>query len=152
MSKGWKAENPDRLQAPCARTAAWEAFPGAAFALAEFWGTAGSHERVRFMRLGPGGELSRHADITDRDAGLRDGQIARLHIPVTTHTDCVFEAWSPRGDRQALRMEPGGLYYLDVRKPHRVRNPTDVERVHLVVDAVVHPFLRQKIATSDACF
>ena len=79
MSKSWKQDNPERLKATCAPTIAAMAMP-TVWMLAQ--SVPGKLERVRLMRLrASNGELTRHADITDRDAGTADGRIARLHIP-----------------------------------------------------------------------
>ena len=98
------------------------------------------------MRLASfGGELARHADITDREAGTRDGCVARLHIPLVTHEDVLFESWGLRGERQEMHFAVRGLYYLDQRKPHRVINRSPVERIHLVVDTYCSEELRELI-------
>lgn len=46
----------------------------------------GEVHRVRFMRLAPGGgELTRHTDQVDPDAGNSLGALARLHFPLKTN-------------------------------------------------------------------
>lgn len=42
----------------------------------------------------------------------------------------------------------GSLVYLDQRKPHAVRNDGAAERIHLVIDTVSTPELRQQIANA----
>jgi hypothetical protein len=143
MSKGWKAENPELLLAACGDTPAVRSFPATMRVVARI---PGGKERVRFMRLTPqGGELSRHADVTDRDAGTVDGRVTRLHIPIVTHPNVLFESWGLRGEHQKLHFASGGLYYLDQRKPHRVVNRSPLERIHLVVDVYASPELRKLI-------
>jgi hypothetical protein len=145
MSKGWKAENPGRLEEPCGPTKAAEHFPGT-LRLLERIPLAGV-QRVRFMRLsGGGGELTRHADITDPEAGTADGKIARLHIPIRTNPGCLFRSWTLSGEEVRLHMPERGLSYIDTRKPHAVINPEAVERIHLVIDAVSCPELREWLA------
>jgi hypothetical protein len=141
MSKAWKDEHPALLKQRCVDVSVRSAFPATNHALrripAEF-------ERVRFMRLAPkDGELSRHADITDRWAGTRDGYIMRLHIPIVTNPAVRFSAWNVLGDRIDLNFPPRSLCYLDVRKPHTVVNAGETERIHLVVDAIANPNLRR---------
>jgi hypothetical protein len=141
MSKRWKSENPELLGATCGDTVIARYFPKSMRAVARI---PGGKERIRFMRLAHSkGELSRHADVTDRDAGIRDGCVARLHLPVTTHEDVLFESWGLRGERYQMHMAEGGLYYLDQRKPHRVVNHSPVERIHLVVDIFATAELRK---------
>jgi Aspartyl/Asparaginyl beta-hydroxylase len=141
MSASWKKENPERMSAVCDKTTIYNRFPSVHKILkaipAEF-------ERVRFMRLASsGGELSRHADITDRNAGVADGHVMRLHIPIVTNSNVRFVSWSSRGARVELNLEHGSLYYLDTRKPHQVINSGGSDRVHLVIDAVSSPKLRE---------
>lgn len=145
MSKAWKAENAARLEEPCGRTRAAPHFPKTLELVARI--PAEGLQRVRFMRLsGGGGELTRHADITDPEAGTADGRIARLHIPIRTHPDCLFRSWTLAGEEVRLHMPERGLSYIDTRKPHAVINPAEVERIHLVVDAVSGPRLREWLA------
>lgn len=144
MSKAWKAENAPRLEAPCGPTTAAEHFPATLRVLARLPAT---FQRVRFMRLSAGGgELTRHADITDPEAGTADGCVARLHIPISTDPRCHFRSWRLDGKEEALHMPERALCYIDTRKPHAVVNPADVERIHLVVDAFATPELRALIA------
>lgn len=132
MSKGWKQSNPDRLKAACAPTTAAVAMP-------TVWRLAnqipGKLERVRLMRLrASNGELTRHADITDRDAGTANGRIARLHIPLQTAPGCEFSGWELTGHRTRTHFPAGSLFYLDIRKPHAVKNTSSCDRIHLVID------------------
>lgn len=143
MSKGWKEENAARLQAGCNHTTAAPVFDATWKILGRI---PGDFQRVRFMRLaGAGGELTRHADITDPEAGTKDGQIARLHIPIVTDPRCLFRSWALDGQEHRMHMPVGSLCYLDTRKPHAVINPAEVERIHLVVDVHATPELRERI-------
>lgn len=141
MSKQWKDENTPRLASKCALTIAAAHFPAALQLVDRI---PGEKERVRLMKLRKGdGELTRHADITDREAGTADGQIARLHIPIQTHPGCSFFSWTMRGEPLKLHFAEASLSYLDIRKPHCVRNDSPVERIHLVVDVRSGPELRR---------
>lgn len=145
MSRKWKDENPRLMTAPCLDTRAAGAFPSV-------WEVLGripvrDFQRVRFMRLSAGGgELTRHADITDPEAGTADGKVARLHIPIATHPECLFRSWGLDGAEHRLHMPERGLSYIDTRKPHAVINPAEIERIHLVVDAYSTPELRALIS------
>ena len=98
------------------------------------------------MRLEPGGgELSRHADITDRDAGTAAGRISRLHFPILSPDDCRFTVWNHRGFRDSIHLREGRLWYLDQRKSHAVLNSSTGVRVHLVVDGRSSESLRRRI-------
>lgn len=145
MSKGWKAENAGRLEEPCGPTKAASHFPHTLSILDRI--PHQGVQRVRFMRLsGGGGELTRHADITDPEAGTADGKIARLHVPIRTDPRCLFRSWMLNGEELRLHMPERGLSYIDTRKPHAVINPAEAERIHLVIDAVSGPGLREWLA------
>ena len=133
MSKKWKAENPERLTAECRDTFMMSYFPTVRKIMAEI--PCAGFERIRFMRLASGkGELSRHAYITDRNAGTKKGQVARLHVPIITNDDVLFQAWDAFGNKIEKNLKAGSLDYLDVRKPHAVTNVGATERIHLVLD------------------
>lgn len=143
MSKKWKEEHPDMIDAVCRDTPLVSQLPFAYELLDSFNCPL---ERVRLMRLtGGGGELSRHADITDRNAGLANGQIARFHLPIVTHPSVEFTTWDTNDIPDTVHMEYGKWWYLDVRKPHAAVNPSGVERVHLVADLVVNDWVRSAI-------
>jgi hypothetical protein len=141
MSASWKNENPQRMSAQPQWTNVG-AFSCTRSILARL---GDDFDRVRFMRLAAGGgELTRHADITDRDAGTADGRIARLHIPITTRPSCVFSSWGIRGAKYDAHFPEGSLCYLDQRRPHAVRNPEAIDRIHLVVDVHADQSLRDR--------
>lgn len=143
MSKDWKEKNLELLEAKCAPTIAAKQFPNLMKVVAEL---PGEKQRVRLMRLGASiGELTRHSDITDREAGTELGKIARLHIPITSDERCLFRSWNLAGQEKRAHLPERCLAYLDVRKPHAVINPSDVERVHLVVDVRVDSAVRDLI-------
>jgi hypothetical protein len=145
MSKAWKQENAALLPAQARWTAADKHFPQTR-KLVERLGL--EFDRVRFMRLrSKNGELSRHADITDREAGLMDGFVARLHVPIKTTDAVTFYGWDARGRCHVRRFAERSLFYLDQRKPHAVLNKDpSFDRVHLVMDAYADERLRGMIA------
>lgn len=81
--------------------------------------------RITMMTINvmqPNSEISIHKDETTRGT-------KRIHIPVITHPDVkVFN------DPDEIHMEVGGMYRLNHYELHWVKNPTDIERVHIVVD------------------
>ena len=109
-------------------------------------------ERVRLFRMTAkpklNGKLRRHSDIQDKSAGTKNGHLARFHVPLITHPDVKMTCWNLNGQRQQAHMETGGVYYLDVRKPHAVANNSPVDRIHLVVDVVVNSTTRSMIEES----
>lgn len=75
--------------------------------------------------------------MTDPDAGLGFGQLARIHLPLRTNHGVRFSSWLPDGSRCGLHMTAGRAWYLDTRKPHTAANLGATERIHLVIDTVV---------------
>jgi len=148
MSAKWKAENAPMLARYSEPTTAWPLFPKTT-AIVERLGL--KLDRVRFMKLAPGkGELTRHADITDREAGLRDGLVARLHIPIVTNPGVRFQSWDKRGNHLEKLMPESALCYLDARKPHSVVNSGNTERIHLVIDVRSTGVVRKRIGDALA--
>jgi hypothetical protein len=132
MSKAWKAEHPAELTFGLRDTALREQLPEAEPLIAAI---PGAKHRIRLMRLAPGGgELTRHADITDPDAGVAPGRLLRIHIPLITNPGVRFEQWLLDGSRREAHMRAGEAWYLDTRKPHTATNRGATERVHLVLD------------------
>jgi hypothetical protein len=105
-------------------------------------------ERVRFMKLAAGTIIGRHSDKIDKDLGFDDGQIMRIHIPIRTNSDVVFSLYeSPRAKvAYEYNLKTGHYYYTDVTKPHAVRNMSEVDRIHLVVDCYSNDALRTMVA------
>ena len=102
------------------------------------------YERVRFMKLEAGKVIGKHSDKIDKDLGFDDGQIIRIHVPIRTNDDVVFSLFeSPRAKvAHEYNLKTGHYYYMDVTKPHAVRNMSEVDRIHLVVDCYVNDSLR----------
>jgi hypothetical protein len=97
----------------------------------------GTRNRIRLMRLRPGGEIFRHSDpMSDIDPTL-----VRLHIPIVTNPDVDF-----RVNDQRIVMSPGELWNIDVRFPHQVRNGGETVRVHLVADLLRSDALDELLA------
>lgn len=144
MSKKWKEENESLLNEPVRNTPAFSNFPSVQTLLDLL---DCETQRIRFMRVrSTDGGLSRHADITDKEAGATIGLIARLHIPIQTNPECMFQAWQLNGEQIHKHLETGSLWYLDTRKPHAVSNRNgSLNRIHLVIDAVVNQNLQDWI-------
>jgi hypothetical protein len=106
------------------------------------------YERVRFMKLEAGKVIGKHSDKIDKDLGFDDGQIVRIHIPIRTNENVVFTLYESSRDKlgNEYNLKTGHYYYTDVTKPHAVRNESDVDRIHLVVDCYSNDALRTLIA------
>jgi Aspartyl/Asparaginyl beta-hydroxylase len=139
MSRKWKAGHPAELRWKLKDSPLYDTVPGIRALVGRL---PGRKHRVRLMRLAPGnGELTRHSDITDPDAGTRPGQLLRIHLPLITNPRVVFQSWTPMGARQVARMDAGTAWYLDTRKPHTAVNEGPAERIHVVADVESTPEL-----------
>ena len=100
------------------------------------------------MKLEAGKIIGRHSDKIDKQIGFDDGDIIRIHVPIRTNSDVVFSLFeSPRSKvPYEYSLKTGHYYYTDVTKPHAVRNMSDVDRIHLVVDCYSNHTLRTLIA------
>lgn len=94
-------------------------------------------QAVRLMRLAPGSIIKEHSDF---DLSAEQG-VARLHIPVVTNPQVDFRLNGLRVD-----MAPGSVWYLRLSDRHAVTNGGTTVRVHLVIDAVVNPWLEDLLA------
>jgi hypothetical protein len=80
--------------------------------------------RSRLMRLAPGASVPQHADINYHWFSR-----VRLHIPIITQPQVRFYC-----DDQCVHMAAGEAWIFDNWRLHRVENPTEHERIHLVAD------------------
>ena len=103
-------------------------------------------ERVRFMKLVAGKVIGKHSDKIDKD--IESGNIVRVHIPIRTNEDVIFTLYENAKDKIGKKhnLKTGHFYYTDVSKPHAVRNNSNTDRIHLVVDCKANSALRTLIA------
>ena len=99
-------------------------------------------ERVRFMKIKANSGIGKHSDRIDKDFGLEDGNIIRIHVPIRTNDQVEFYLWEGK-EKLTNYLEVGHYYYVDVRAPHAVRNSSDVDRIHLVIDVYVNDEIRK---------
>jgi len=98
-------------------------------------------ESVRLMRLGAGSIIKTH---TDHDLDVEHGR-ARLHVPIDTNPGVDFRL---NGERVVLN--EGECWYLRLSDPHSVANRGDRDRIHLVIDAIVSPWLLERLEAAEA--
>ncbi len=91
---------------------------------------------VRLMKLSCGSLIREHTDL-DLDA---EGETARLHIPVQTHSGVEFVL-----NDTPILMNEGECWYLGLCDPHRVTNEGPDDRIHLVIDVTVNDWLRTQL-------
>ena len=99
-------------------------------------------ERVRFMKIKANSGIGKHSDRIDKDFGIEDGNIIRIHVPIRTNDQVEFYLWEGK-EKLTNYLEVGHYYYVDVRAPHAVRNSSDVDRIHLVIDVYVNDEIRK---------
>lgn len=95
---------------------------------------------VRLMKLAPGSIIKPHAD---HDLAAEQGRV-RLHIPVATNPDVDF-----RLNGEPIVMREGECWYLRLSDTHSVANRGHTDRVHLVVDALVTPWLEEQLMNAE---
>lgn len=90
-------------------------------------------QAVRLLKLDAGSFIKEHHDA---ELNFESGEI-RLHIPVSTHPDVEFLL-----DRERLTLQEGECWYMNFNLLHAINNNSPVNRVHLVIDAVVNEWVK----------
>jgi len=91
---------------------------------------------VRLMKLTPGSDIKPHRDL---DLDIEHGT-ARLHVVVATNPAVEFVLNDTR-----VFLREGECWYLKLSDTHAVANRGGTDRIHLVLDAVVNPWLQAQI-------
>ena len=82
-------------------------------------------QQAMLTQLKSGTVIPRH-----RDTGPLTAKTHRIHIPVTTNTDCIFSV----GD-EFKNLKPGQIWIVDnVGRLHGIQNNGATNRIHLIVD------------------
>lgn len=110
-----------------------EAMSGCAYVQEVLDRIPGVKNRVRFLRLRPGGRIFPHSDPMHQI----DPRMVRVHVPVRTNPQVAFTV-----NGKGLQMSPGETWFVDVRFRHAVTNAGADDRVHLVVDVLANDELR----------
>ena len=141
MTNSWKKENKEKLEWICEDTPLRKRLDEVEKFIDAL--DVSEVERVRVLKLSKGeGELQRHTDIQDKEAGINDGQWARLHFPLQTNKKVIFTQWNTDGTETTTRMRLNELWYLDMRKPHTAVNFGEEDRYHLIIDVKADERLR----------
>ena len=93
-------------------------------------------QAVRLMRLTAGSHIKSHQD---HDLDVQQG-VVRLHIPIITNDKVYFIL----NDKRVV-MEEGECWYLRLSDFHMVDNKSDIDRVHLVIDATVNSWFLEAV-------
>ena len=97
-------------------------------------------QAVRLLKLDAGSFIKEHHDA---ELNFESGEI-RLHIPVCTHPDVEFLL-----DRERLSLQEGECWYMNFNLLHSITNNSPVNRVHLVIDAVVNEWVNTLFNSPD---
>jgi aspartyl/asparaginyl beta-hydroxylase (cupin superfamily) len=92
---------------------------------------------VRFLKLNAGAVIKEHKDA---DLCYEKGEI-RIHIPVVTNDQVEFYL-----DKEKMLIQEGDCWYMNFNLPHSLNNKSKVNRVHLVIDAVVNDWVHELFA------
>jgi hypothetical protein len=91
-------------------------------------------QAVRLLKLNAGSIIKEHRDA---ELNFESGEI-RLHIPVCTHPDVEFLL-----DKERVSPREGECWYMNFNLLHSIQNKSTVNRVHLVIDALVNDWVKQ---------
>lgn len=80
--------------------------------------------RIVFTKLPRYSEIKRHRDLTPSFVANR-----RFHVPIKTNKDVIFGVHD-----KVIHMEEGGVYQINNFKEHFVKNNSNEDRIHLIVD------------------
>jgi len=95
---------------------------------------------VRLLKLNAGSIIKEHRDA---ELNFENGEI-RLHIPVLTHADVEFFL-----DKERLSLQEGECWYMNFNLLHAINNKSNINRVHLVIDAVVNDWVKKIFNSPD---
>lgn len=89
---------------------------------------------VRLLKLSAGAVIKEHIDPA---LNFEKGEV-RIHIPVKTSEQVEFYLQDER-----IMMKEGECWYVNFNLPHRINNNSNIDRVHLVIDAVVNDWIKE---------
>jgi hypothetical protein len=73
---------------------------------------------------------------TDAELYYEKGQV-RIHIPVITHDAVEFYL-----DKERMVLREGECWYMNFNLPHSIHNKSNINRIHLVIDAQVNDWVK----------
>ncbi len=92
---------------------------------------------VRLLKLNAGALIKEHKDA---DLCYEKGEI-RIHIPVVTNEQVAFYL-----DKEKMILHEGECWYMNFNLLHSLNNKSKVNRVHLVIDAIVNDWVHELFA------
>ncbi len=91
---------------------------------------------VRLMNLNAGAIIKEHRDY---DMNFEKGE-ARFHIPIQTNAGVHFFI-----EDEKIPMNEGECWYLNLSLKHKVKNCSDENRIHLVIDCKVNQWIKNSL-------
>lgn len=96
--------------------------------------------RCLIVALNPGGFINPHAD-----EGAYADYYERFHLSLQSDEgNAFFSEWTP-GHGEFVHMKPGELWTFNHKRTHWLVNNSDTPRIHLIVDAVVPKYRRERV-------
>lgn len=92
---------------------------------------SGTVIRCEFIRMKPFSNVDKHTD-----GGPILHYSRRIHIPIFTKKEVTFTVMNTE-----INMEEGNWYEINNQLPHSVSNPTDIKRIHLIIDILPNDML-----------
>lgn len=87
-----------------------------------------------------GSELIKMSNNTKINKHIDGGDILyfarRIHVPIITTDGVIFNV-----NKDSINMKEGICYEINNAMPHSVENPTDIDRVHLIIDIMPNEFM-----------
>ncbi len=96
---------------------------------------------VRILNLRPGAIVKAH---TDAGLAFEQGEV-RIHIPLKTNDGVDFYV-----DDEALHLREGECWYINFELKHSLANNGNTDRIHLVIDCIVNPWLQNVISDNES--
>jgi hypothetical protein len=88
--------------------------------------------RCEFIKMLPQSEILKHVD-----GGALLAYSRRCHIPITTNPNITFTVMN-----NTIHMIESNWYEINNQMPHSVSNPTNTERIHLIIDILPDEMLQ----------
>ena len=99
-----------------------------------------SLKSVRLLKLNAGAFIKEH---TDAELCFEKQEI-RIHIPIVTHDAVEFYL-----DKEEIKLKEGECWYMNFNLPHSIFNKSNIDRVHLVIDADVNDWVKSIFTGPD---
>ncbi len=97
-------------------------------------------QAVRLLKLNAGAIIKQHRDA---DLCFEKGEV-RIHIPILTNHDVEFYLADDK-----LELKEGDCWYMNFNLPHRLHNKSNINRIHLVIDALVNNWVKDLFSSAS---